>query len=346
MRIVTGFIIRFGIIELFLVFFILINLITFLLFVIDKQKAEKGKWRISESVLIFFIITLGGIGALIGMRLARHKTKRVKFKIATIIGLFIALVPVVHIVHGLTLDRVIQYTEVEFYSENWPQELDGYRIAFISDVHTTPHDVMENVATELNKRKIDLLLLGGDFSFRDNHYQGSLKVISQTVTTDGIFGVEGNHDDYRRLFAAKELHGITPLDNDGIQVRNGFYLAGVQDMWNRNPDISTAIAGANANDFILLISHNPDVAMAQSTVGVDLMLAGHTHNGQITLFGVPFYLLRGSITNYGMRFGHAFAESADGIPVFTSRGVGDYYTVPRIFSRPEVVIFTMRSAEQ
>lgn len=85
--------------------------------------------------------------------------------------------------------------------------------------------------------------------------------------------------------------------------------------------------------------------MVQSTVGIDLVLSGHTHNGQITFFGIPLYLLRGSITSYGMRFGYGFAESKDGVPVFTSNGIGDYYTVPRIFARPEVVIFTMRSAE-
>jgi predicted MPP superfamily phosphohydrolase len=116
-------------------------------------------------------------------------------------------------------------------------------------------------------------------------------------------------------------------------------------MWNRIPDIEAAIANADTDDFILLISHNPDVTIAQSTTGIDLILAGHTHNGQIAFFGIALYLLRGSITSYGMRFGHGFADSKDGVPVFTSSGVGDYYTVPRIFARPEVVIFTMRNTE-
>jgi predicted MPP superfamily phosphohydrolase len=204
---------------------------------------------------------------------------------------------------------------------------------------------MGKAATELNKRNLDLLLLGGDFSVRGDHYQGSLREIARINTTDGIFGVEGNHDDYKLLFTAKAQHGITPLDNNGTQIREGFYLAGVHDMWNRNPDIQMAIRDADTDDFILLVSHNPDVTMAQSTARVDFVLSGHTHNGQITFFGMPLYLLRGSITSYSMRFGHGFTESNDGVPVFTSNGIGDYYTVPRIFSRPEVLIFTMRSAE-
>ena len=345
MGFITGWIIRFGILELLIIFLLLVNMLTFFLYVIDKRKAVKNKWRIRENTLIFFTLAFGGIGAIFGMRLARHKTKHMKFRVTTVIGLIIALIPVVHIAHGLTLDKMVRYAEIEFQSENWSSDLDGYRIAFITDIHTTPHEAMAKTITELNKRNLDLLLLGGDFSVRGNHYQGSLREISQTNATDGIFGVEGNHDDYRRLFSAKEQHGITPLDNNGIRIREGFYLAGVHDMWNRNPDIEAAIADANTDDFVLLVTHNPDVSMAQSTAGVDLILAGHTHNGQITFFGIPLYLLRGSITSYGMRFGQGFAESNDGVPVFTSNGIGDYYTVPRIFARPEVVIFTMRSAE-
>ena len=204
---------------------------------------------------------------------------------------------------------------------------------------------MQKVASELNERHIDLLLLGGDFSMRDNHYQGTLGQISLITATDGIFGIEGNHDDYRRLFAMKEYLGIIPLDNSGLQIRNGFYLGGVRDLWNRTPNITEAVSGVGADDFVLLLSHNPDIFMTQPT-GADLMLSGHTHNGQITFFGLPFYLLRGSITNYGMRFSHGFSYSVDNVPIFVSNGIGTYYNVPRIFSRPEVIIFTMYNSEQ
>ena len=65
--------------------------------------------------------------------------------------------------------------------------------------------------------------------------------------------------------------------------------------------------------------------------------------GQITIFGYPIYLLVDHITSYGTHFAYGFATSADDVPVFTSSGVGAYYHWPRIFARPEVVIFTMYS---
>ena len=275
------------------------------------------------------------------MRFVFAKNKTRNSKIIAVIGLVIFLIAATHIAHGLTLGRTIRYVEIEFHAANWPVELNGYRIAFMTDFHVIADDNMRNVATELSNRNIDLLLLGGDFSMRNNHYRGTIREISNIITTDGIFGVDGNHDDHHRLFRAKEQYGITPLDNSGLHIRDGFYLAGVQDLWHRRPNISTATAGAYTNDFVLLVSHNPDVSMQQPTAGVDLILVGHTHNGQIAFFGFPMYLLRGSITNYGTRFGYGFASSADGVPMFTSSGIGVYYALPRIFARPEVVIFTM-----
>lgn len=343
MSFIRDMILWIGVMEIFIIFYVLMNIIAFSLYAIDKRRAEKNLWRISENTLIFFTLACGAIGALIGMRVFRHKTQKLKFKIAVIIGLVIAIIPVIHIVHGATIDRVAHIVEHEFRSENWPPELDGYRIAFMADFHIIEDETMQDIVTELNERNIDLLLLGGDFSMRDSHYQGTLREISRTSTTDGIFGVEGNHDCYIRLFAAKEYYGITPLDNSGVRIREGFYLAGVQDLWNREPNIAGATAGSYQGDFVLLVTHNPDVSMEQSTMGVNLIFAGHTHGGQMTFFGFPFILWLGNITRYGTRFARGFNYSADGVPVFTSVGVGHDHGVQRIFSRLEVVVFTLYS---
>jgi len=327
--------------EIFLTFLILLNLLTFLLYAFDKNRARKSKWRIRENVLIFFTLAFGGFGAFLGMFLMRHKTKKLKFKIALIVGLIIAAVPAVHIIHGFTLDRSVRFLEMQFFSESWRKELNGYRIGFITDFHIITDEKMREIVDELNNRNLDLLILGGDFSMRNNHYQGTLNEISRVVTQDGIFGVEGNHDDYRRLFSAKLQNGIVPLDNNGFSIHEGFYVAGVSDMWNRRASINEALLGSYEGDFVLLVSHNPDIVMEMEAERTDLILSGHTHGGQITFFGFPIYLQRGSVTRYGTRFGYGLNASESGTLVFTSRGVGNYYNIPRIFTRPEVVIFTM-----
>ncbi|MCL2436645.1 MAG: metallophosphoesterase [Clostridiales bacterium] len=260
--------------------------------------------------------------------------------VVRLIWLLVFVVALIHIIHALTLDRTIEYKEVRFYSSRWPQVLDGYQIAFVTDTHVMSDEALLDVVEQINAWQADLLLLGGDFTFRGSHYRRTMAILSQTETTDGIFGVEGNHDDFRHLFAAMEAYGIVPLSNNGIHIHEGFYLAGVEDLWNRNPCVAKSIADATEDDFVLLISHNPDVSMQQDTTGVDLILSGHTHGGQITFFGIwaPYFTFTG-FTGYGQRFVCGWAVSRDGVPVYISRGVGQY--LPRVFARPQVILVTM-----
>ena len=64
-----------------LIYFLIINLITFLAMYIDKKKAEKGKWRTKESTLFTLVLLGGGIGGIVGMYLFRHKTQKPRFAI-------------------------------------------------------------------------------------------------------------------------------------------------------------------------------------------------------------------------------------------------------------------------
>jgi len=72
----------------------------------DKRRAAKSKWRINESLLIFFTLACGGIGAFLGIRFAKHKPNKRIFKFASMIGLIVALIPMIHIAHAFTLEAV------------------------------------------------------------------------------------------------------------------------------------------------------------------------------------------------------------------------------------------------
>lgn len=64
-----------------IIYFIVINIIGFLIMYIDKQKAKKGKWRIPEKVLFIITALGGGIGTIAGMYTFRHKTQKIAFVI-------------------------------------------------------------------------------------------------------------------------------------------------------------------------------------------------------------------------------------------------------------------------
>ena len=75
-----------------------VNITSFLLYGIDKYKAKKGRWRISEATLLLMAVIGGSIGAWVGMRIWHHKTMHKKFKygIPIIIILQVALVVYLH----------------------------------------------------------------------------------------------------------------------------------------------------------------------------------------------------------------------------------------------------------
>ena len=77
---------------------ILMNIVTFSMYAMDKSKAKQGKWRISEATLIACGFFMGGIGAFIAMRVLRHKTQHIKFKI---------LVPVAMLLNAIVIFLVL-----------------------------------------------------------------------------------------------------------------------------------------------------------------------------------------------------------------------------------------------
>ncbi len=109
-----------------------------------------------------------------------------------------------------------------------------------------------------------------------------------------------------------------------------------------------ATTESKRDDFVLLLAHNPDITMRQDTSNVDLTLSGHTHGGHVTFFGLwaPALTWNTVITDYGQRFMSGWAESRDGTPVYVSRGTGTFERTPRVFARPQVILFTLQSTKQ
>jgi len=78
------------------------NVITFALYAIDKKRAKNNEWRIKEATLIACAFLMGGIGAMVGMSVLRHKTQHIKFKllvpIATVLNIAIVVAVLIFVV--------------------------------------------------------------------------------------------------------------------------------------------------------------------------------------------------------------------------------------------------------
>jgi len=78
---------------------VVMNIITFALYASDKRRAGKNQWRIKESTLILFGFLMGGLGAFLGMRLLRHKTQHMQFKVLVPIALILNIAVIAVVVY-------------------------------------------------------------------------------------------------------------------------------------------------------------------------------------------------------------------------------------------------------
>lgn len=245
-----------------------------------------------------------------------------------------------HLLSALMRDRVIEHKNVCVRSGKIPAELCGYKIAFITDTHYVSDEKLRDAMHQVRARKPDLLLLGGDFAHEREAVGRQLDIIGAVQPTNGIYGVCGNHDKQVILQEEMKARSMTLLANTGVSVRDRFYLCGVEDLLKGKPDTARAVEHAKEDDFTLLLSHNPDVSMRYPMSKVDLMLSGHTHGGQVCLFGIYAPALS-FVSDYGQKF-RAGRVSARGRTVYVSRGVGNHRRLFRVFAKPQILYLTLK----
>jgi predicted MPP superfamily phosphohydrolase len=131
--------------------------------------------------------------------------------------------------------------------------------------------------------------------------------------------------------------GIRLIDNEAYWLeKNGgrIKVGGVGDYLEDIQDIEPTIADVNKNDFVVLVTHNPDYVEEMGTDKVDLVLAGHNHGGQVTFFGLWAPILP---SKYGQKYRTGIVE-VDGAKVIVSNGVGTITPPVRFFARPQIII--------
>jgi predicted MPP superfamily phosphohydrolase len=91
--------------------------------------------------------------------------------------------------------------------------------------------------------------------------------------------------------------------------------------------------------FTILLTHTPDYVEDADVSGVDLALAGHTHGGQVTLFGLYAPI---TASKYGMRFRTGLRRSSHGVPIIISSGLGTSRRNIRFCAPTDIVVVTLR----
>lgn len=219
-------------------------------------------------------------------------------------------------------------------------------IAQVSDLHL--HDLgrrEQNVINELSRLKPDMIVFSGDVIDRANALPALDDFLKATGDVPKL-AVLGNWEhwaniDLNALRSIYDRHGTRLLINQtasfNLQGRR-VTVVGLDDYTAGRPVSASSLLPAHDGDLAILVQHSPgmfteEIAARNLKRDFELCLAGHTHAGQITLFGLALWMPPGS----GPYTAGMYATKA--CPLYVSRGIGTSILPARFGARPEIAVF-------
>ena len=193
----------------------------------------------------------------------------------------------------------------------WPAAVPPLRLLLLSDIHVGGPDMpparVSRIVEQINRLGPDIVLIAGDFvtdkRLATRHYSHDEAVAPLAALRPrlGTVAVMGNHDHWRDSAAAHRAlarAGIRVLDNQAVQM-GPLAVGGLDDDFTGRANLAaTLVALRKLEGPKLLLSHSPD-PFAQPAPDVFLMLAGHTHCGQVAL---PLIGPLSTMSKYGRRY--------------------------------------------
>lgn len=237
----------------------------------------------------------------------------------------------------------------------WPQQLDGLRVAVLADIHAGSWFIDERklrtIVERTNQSQPEMIVILGDFIAGDGrrHPLRMTPEVFAPILKDlhaplGVYAVLGNHDwwfDGFKVRRALEENGIKVLDNEVVtlQARGAsLSLVGLADLWTRTQRIDEVFGQVPQGAAVIALAHNPDI-FPRIPAQAPLLLAGHTHGGQVIF---PFIGSVVQSSRFGDRYnrGHVFEN---GHHLFVTTGIGTSILPVRFSVPPEIVLLTIKS---
>lgn len=250
--------------------------------------------------------------------------------------------------HGTTVAMgAPTVTHVPIALRRLDPRVEGFRIALISDVHLGPiigRSFTQRIVDLVNAENVDAVAIAGDL------VDGSVADLADAAapladlrSTHGTFYVTGNHEyyvGYEQWIDFVPTLGIRPLRNERVEIHHHggvFDLAGINDatgyQWQDPGDVGEALAGRDPNRAVVLVAHQPvdfDDAVGHD---VDLMLAGHTHGGQLSPFELAVTLQQGAVAGF---------YEKDRTKMYVTRGAGFWGPPVRVGAPPDITVVELR----
>jgi hypothetical protein len=247
---------------------------------------------------------------------------------------------------GVELSGRLRRHELTVTLPNLPANFRGFRIGVVSDLHRSTWVSTEHcrrAAALLGAANCDLIVNLGDNVTRSAGYaRTGLAAFRALKPPAGKFAVIGNHDHWTnrsQVTRALQDAGFRVLTDEWVRLEHGrehLYLVGLNDLWAVTaPDLDAPFRGVPDGACAIVLTHNPDAIYHPRVRAAALVLAGHTHGGQV--LGANLVLAN---SRYGRHHPHGlYREGA--AQIYVTSGVGVITPPIRLGVPPEVAVITL-----
>src|SRR4030042_6062273 len=244
----------------------------------------------------------------------------------------------------------IEVRHFEIKNSNLGEALNGLKVAHLSDLHIRRLGEKEEKILEIiKKERPDLIFITGDFIGFEGPYESALSFFQQLSPTMGTYAVLGNTEYSNENGSCalchrggsknlKETQTPDILRNTSVPLNiNGklLNLIGVDDPVDKKSDLKIALKGVSPETPSILLAHSPELFEEASSSGIDLLLCGHNHGGQIFLAGLLRKILP---LDPSLEFLDGFFQKG-GMLMYVSRGIGTSFLPFRLGPKPDITFF-------
>jgi predicted MPP superfamily phosphohydrolase len=255
----------------------------------------------------------------------------------------ICLIPVLLALVYFVETLAPQVTSTQISSSRLQEFFAGRVVAQISDQHLVEFGWRDRMAvSNLEEIRPDIIFMTGDYIEEQTEFADLEKYLTRISRIAPVIAILGNNDYccVEQLEESFARAGIPLLRNQAAIIENGadsLYVVGLEDNFLWHDDYFKATAGVPMGAKRIVLGHAPAIAEKIDPVGVELILSGHLHGGQIIL---PFYgpLARNTVCYVSKAYTSGLYE-VNGVPLFSNRGTGTSLLPFRFLSRPEVALF-------
>lgn len=210
------------------------------------------------------------------------------------------------------------------------------RIAHLSDLHIKKFSTREQRLLKLLRvENPDVILISGDSISDSDSYNEVGEFLKLLRAPLGVWLVRGNWEHWRPNKNEANIYknaGVHFLNNDNYNLRDNVWIIGLDDNLAGNPQMNVAQEGIPEDAFKIGLFHSPDFFKRQAQ-RFNMVLAGHTHGGQVRIpFLPPLWLPEGSGPYVEGWYHQDLAQ------MYVSRGIGNSIMELRFFCRPELPI--------